>query len=105
MQAPGFEAGGELAAAAAAAAPGLLGCLVEQVAEGAPFSIVALNTLSYLVLSPQVGRGGFVDKSIGTPRLCGCCGACAPRVLAPGTAVREGGAVPPAGLARPPVSC
>ncbi|GLC39351.1 hypothetical protein PLESTM_000886600 [Pleodorina starrii] len=57
----GYEGTTALAAAAAAAAPGLAAALVEAVSEGAPQSLVAYNTLSYLALSAEV-----------VPRLLSC---------------------------------
>ncbi|GIL84802.1 hypothetical protein Vretifemale_13188, partial [Volvox reticuliferus] len=68
----GFEGFTALAAAAASAAPGLVAALVEAVSEGAPQSLMAYNTLSYLALSaevvPQLLSSGLVAVLVGQAR-------------------------------------
>ncbi|GIL68771.1 hypothetical protein Vafri_22017 [Volvox africanus] len=68
----GFEGFTALAAAAASAAPGLVPALVEAVSEGAPQSLVAYNTLSYLALSAEVAHqllsSGLVAVLVGQVR-------------------------------------
>ncbi|GFR46414.1 hypothetical protein Agub_g7996 [Astrephomene gubernaculifera] len=54
LRAPSYDVATRLAASAATAAPGLLPALVESACEGAPHSLLAFSTLSYLVLSPPV---------------------------------------------------
>ncbi|KAG2492064.1 hypothetical protein HYH03_009562 [Edaphochlamys debaryana] len=72
MRANGFEAAAALAEAAVGGCPGLVGCLVEAVAEGAPQSLAAFNALTYLAVAPQVVphllSGGLVPVLVGQLR-------------------------------------